>query len=96
MLCASLWLKFFFRYLDLYERVHFLGEEVDRRESELHDEDDARSRRRALRLLHATPLSYNLQQHYIAGKEYCMFQIAIDIGATNFFRSHEAIQWLVN
>ena len=55
------------RYLDVYERIHFLGEEVDRRESELHEEDDARNRRKALRLLHATPTSYNTAQHLISG-----------------------------
>ena len=55
------------RYLDVYERIHFLGEEVDRRESELHEEDDARNRRKALRLLHTTPTSYNTGQHLIPG-----------------------------
>lgn len=55
------------RYLDVYERVHFLGEEVDRRESEHHEEDDARNRRKALRLLHATPTSYNASQHVVPG-----------------------------
>ena len=51
----------------MYERIHFLGEEVDRRESELHEEDDARNRRKALRLLHALPTSYNSSQHVVAG-----------------------------
>lgn len=55
------------RYLDVYERVHFLGEEVDRRELEHHEEDDARNRRKALRLLHATPTSYNASQHVVPG-----------------------------
>ena len=59
--------QIYIRYLDVYERVHFLGEEVDRRESELHEEDDARNRRKALRLLHATPVSYNATQHVIQG-----------------------------
>lgn len=44
-----------------------MGEEVDRRESEHHEEDDARNRRKALRLLHATPTSYNAAQHVIPG-----------------------------
>ena len=55
------------RYLDVYERIHFLGEEVDRRESEHHEEDDARNRRKALRLLHATPTNYNAAQHVVPG-----------------------------
>ena len=58
------------RYLDVYERIHFLGEEVDRRESEMHEEDDARNRRKALRLLHATPTSYNTSQHQIPGNHF--------------------------
>ncbi|XP_046453867.1 AT-rich interactive domain-containing protein 2-like isoform X3 [Daphnia pulex] len=57
--------QIYIRYLDVYERIHFLGEEVDRRESEHHEEDDARNRRKALRLLHATPTSYNAAQHVI-------------------------------
>lgn len=43
---------------------------MDRRESELHEEDDARNRRKALRLLHATPTSYNAAQHYVTGMCY--------------------------
>lgn len=58
--------QIYIRYLDVYERIHFLGEEVDRRESEHHEEDDARNRRKALRLLHATPTSYNAAQHVIS------------------------------
>lgn len=45
-LCAngSIGLKqIYVRYLHVYERVHFLSEEVDRRESELHEEDDTRN-----------------------------------------------------
>ena len=44
-----------------------MGEEVDRRESEHHEEDDARNRRKALRLLHATPTNYNAAQHVVPG-----------------------------
>ncbi|XP_059352626.1 AT-rich interactive domain-containing protein 2-like isoform X2 [Daphnia carinata] len=58
--------QIYIRYLDVYERIHFLGEEVDRRESEHHEEDDARNRRKALRLLHATPTAYNASQHVIS------------------------------
>ena len=79
---------FFQRYLDVYERIHFLGEEVDRQESEIHEEDDARNRRKALRLLHATPTTYNIGQHQIPGNRSCPMMTFLMISCENVHRKN--------
>lgn len=53
------------RYLDRYEKVHFLGEEADRGSD---DDEESRHKRWSARALHAVPLNYNYHQHNIAGK----------------------------
>ncbi len=55
-----------FRYLDSYEKVHFLGEEDESEDTWYNDEEDTRSRRQKSQRITATvPLVYNHQQHNI-------------------------------
>lgn len=53
------------RYLDRWEKVHFLGEEADRGSD---DDEESRHKRWSARALHSVPLTYNYQQHNIAGE----------------------------
>jgi len=56
---------FFFRYLDRYEKVHFLGEDGQQADD---DDEDSRHRKWSARALHSVPLTYNHHQHNIAGE----------------------------
>ncbi|XP_017768585.1 PREDICTED: uncharacterized protein LOC108556814 isoform X2 [Nicrophorus vespilloides] len=61
---ASIALKqIYLRYLDRWEKVHFLGEEADRGSD---DDEESRHKRWSARALHSVPLTYNYQQHNIA------------------------------
>ncbi|QQP48810.1 Uncharacterized protein FKW44_009240 [Caligus rogercresseyi] len=64
---AALGLKqIYLRYLDAYEKIHFLGEEEDREDDWYNDEEDSRSRRQKAQKIHASvPLSYNHGQHLV-------------------------------
>ncbi|PSN46078.1 hypothetical protein C0J52_02288 [Blattella germanica] len=53
------------RFLDRYEKVHYLGEDVDRGSD---DDEESRHRRWSARALHSVPLVYNHHQHNVAGK----------------------------
>jgi hypothetical protein len=53
-----------YRYLDRYEKVHYLGEDVDRGSD---DDEESRHRRWSARALHSVPLTYNHHQHNVAG-----------------------------
>lgn len=53
------------RYLDRYEKVHFLGEVGERAND---DDEDNRHRRWSARALHSVPLTYNYSQHNVNGK----------------------------
>ncbi|KAK4887370.1 hypothetical protein RN001_003641 [Aquatica leii] len=55
--------QLYLRYLDRWEKVHFLGEEADRGSD---DDEESRHKRWSARALHSVPLSYNYQQHNIA------------------------------
>lgn len=55
----------FFRYLDRYEKVHFLGEDGQQADDE---DEDSRHRKWSARALHSVPLTYNHHQHNVAGK----------------------------
>lgn len=55
----------FLRYLDRWERVHFLGEEADRGSD---DDEESRHKRWSARALHSVPLTYNYNQHNIPGE----------------------------
>ncbi|XP_040569596.1 SWI/SNF nucleosome remodeling complex component [Lepeophtheirus salmonis] len=64
---AALGLKqIYLRYLDSYEKYHFLGEDEDREDDWYNDEEESRSRRQKAQKLHASvPLSYNHGQHNV-------------------------------
>lgn len=50
----------YLRYLDSYEKVHFLGEEEDDNDNWYNDEEDSRSRRqKAQKITSTVPLVYN-------------------------------------
>ncbi|EZA60377.1 AT-rich interactive domain-containing protein [Ooceraea biroi] len=51
------------RYLDRYEKVHFLGEDGQTADD---DDEDSRHRKWSARALHSVPLTYNHHQHNIA------------------------------
>jgi len=53
------------RYLDRYEKTHFLGDDGGRGSDE---DEDSRHKRWSARALHSVPLTYNHSQHVISGK----------------------------
>lgn len=53
------------RFLDRYEKVHYLGEVGERAND---DDEDSRHRRWSARALHSVPLTYNYSQHNVNGK----------------------------
>ncbi|KAL0272764.1 UNVERIFIED_CONTAM: hypothetical protein PYX00_005615 [Menopon gallinae] len=56
--------QIYLRYLDRYEKVHYLGESSDRHE--LDEEDiETRHRRWSTRSMHTVPLTYNHHQHVV-------------------------------
>jgi AT-rich interactive domain-containing protein 2 len=55
--------QIYLRYLDRWEKVHFLGEEADRGSD---DDEETRHKRWSARALHSVPLTYNYNQHVIA------------------------------
>lgn len=67
----------FCRYLDRYEKVHFLGEDGQQADDE---DEDSRHRKWSARALHSVPLNYNYHQHNVAGS--CM-KHSISIVAPN-------------
>ncbi|XP_075234354.1 brahma associated protein 170kD isoform X2 [Lycorma delicatula] len=54
--------QIYLRYLDRYEKVHFLGEVGERSND---DDEDSRHRRWSARALHSVPLTYNYTQHNV-------------------------------
>lgn len=59
----------FFRYLDRYEKIHFLGETLDRN---VDDDEDSRHKRFSARNNHnqhqpVVPHQYNYHQHIVPG-----------------------------
>ncbi|KAK6626139.1 hypothetical protein RUM43_006444 [Polyplax serrata] len=56
--------QIYLRYLDRYEKVHYLGESSDRHD--LDEEDiETRHRRWSTRSIHTVPLTYNHHQHNV-------------------------------
>lgn len=55
----------FRRYLDRWEKVHYLGEEADRGSD---DDEESRHKRWSARALHSVPHTYNYTQHNITGE----------------------------
>lgn len=62
---AAVAIKYIYiRYLDRYEKLHFLGEEVERVDE---DDEDVRQKKMSTRyLLHDVPMTYNHRQHYVS------------------------------
>ncbi|XP_054261438.1 AT-rich interactive domain-containing protein 2 isoform X4 [Macrosteles quadrilineatus] len=54
--------QIYLRYLDRYEKVHYLGEVGERAND---DDEDNRHRRWSARALHSVPLTYNYSQHNV-------------------------------
>ncbi|CAB3363154.1 Hypothetical predicted protein [Cloeon dipterum] len=54
--------QIYIRYLERYERVHFMGEVADQDE----DPEDAHNRRWSVRAIHNVPLTYNHHHHNIS------------------------------
>ena len=68
----------YLRYLDTYEKIHYLGEDGDDADDDdwYKDAEDSRSRRqKSQKVQNSVPLSYNLNQHNVSGNksncEYC-------------------------
>ncbi|XP_066590877.1 AT-rich interactive domain-containing protein 2 isoform X3 [Prorops nasuta] len=55
--------QIYLRYLDRYEKVHFLGEDG---QGAYDDDEDSRHRKWSARSLHSVPLTYNHHQHNVA------------------------------
>ncbi|XP_021925466.1 AT-rich interactive domain-containing protein 2 isoform X9 [Zootermopsis nevadensis] len=55
--------QIYLRHLDRYEKVHYLGEDVERGSD---DDEETRHRRWSARALHCVPLTYNHHQHNVA------------------------------
>ncbi|XP_033349462.1 AT-rich interactive domain-containing protein 2 isoform X3 [Bombus vosnesenskii] len=55
--------QIYLRYLDRYEKVHFLGEDGQQADD---DDEDSRHRKWSARALHSVPLTYNHHQHNVA------------------------------
>ncbi|XP_034948454.1 AT-rich interactive domain-containing protein 2 isoform X2 [Chelonus insularis] len=55
--------QIYLRYLDRYEKVHFLGEDGQQADD---DDEDSRHRKWSARSLHSVPLTYNHHQHNVA------------------------------
>ncbi|XP_008217124.1 AT-rich interactive domain-containing protein 2 isoform X3 [Nasonia vitripennis] len=55
--------QIYLRYLDRYEKVHFLGEDGHQGDD---DDEDSRHRKWNARSLHSVPLTYNHHQHNVA------------------------------
>lgn len=53
------------RYLDRYEKLHFLGEDNDRNNDE--GDDDNRHKKWNNKNLNEIPLKYNYAQHNVSG-----------------------------
>ena len=60
----------YLRYLDTYEKIHYLGEDGDDGDDDdcYKDAEDSRSRRqRSQKVQNTIPLSYNINQHNVSG-----------------------------
>ena len=56
------------RYLDSFEKFHFLGEEEEDNENLYYDEEDRRARhQKAQKIIATVPLTYNTHQHNVSG-----------------------------
>ncbi|XP_026274437.1 AT-rich interactive domain-containing protein 2 isoform X2 [Frankliniella occidentalis] len=66
----------YLRYLDRYEKVHFLGEDGGRASD---DDDDSRHKRWSARVLHSVPLVYNTHQHILSETQRAYHGLSTDL-----------------
>ncbi|XP_034251223.1 AT-rich interactive domain-containing protein 2 isoform X2 [Thrips palmi] len=66
----------YLRYLDRYEKVHFLGDDGGRGSD---DDDDSRHKRWSARALHAVPLTYNAYQHNLTDNQRAYHGLSTDL-----------------
>lgn len=66
----------YLRYLDRYEKVHFLGDEAERGSD---DDVDSRHRRWSARALHTVPLAYNHHQHNVSDTNRDLHNMSCDL-----------------
>ncbi|KAK3921732.1 AT-rich interactive domain-containing protein 2 [Frankliniella fusca] len=66
----------YLRYLDRYEKVHFLGEDGGRASDE---DDDSRHKRWSARVLHSVPLVYNTHQHILSETQRAYHGLSTDL-----------------
>ena len=70
----------YLRYLDSYEKVHFLGEEDDDNDTWYNDEEDSRAKRNKAQKITATvPLTYNAAQHNIAEEHRSLLNLSTNL-----------------
>ncbi|XP_059079152.1 AT-rich interactive domain-containing protein 2-like [Tigriopus californicus] len=78
---AALALKHtYLRFLDAYEKLHFLGEEEDGDDHWYNDEEDSRTRRQKVqKITSSVPLSYNHQQHQVPDDHREMYSLSTNV-----------------
>ena len=69
----------YLRYLDPYEKVHFLGEEEDRDDDWVDEEDSRIKRQRAAKIQGTVPSTYNYNQHNIPWHERANYGLSVDL-----------------
>jgi AT-rich interactive domain-containing protein 2 len=71
----------YLRFLDTYEKIHFMGEEEDAEDSWYNDEEDSRFRRaKTQRITTASvPVSYNHHQHSVADANRGFLNLSTDV-----------------
>lgn len=72
----------YIRYLDAYERINYLGEDGDERNSEATFEDEdtrAMRARKNIRTLNNVPLSYNINQHNVQENQRSAYLLSTDL-----------------
>lgn len=73
---ASVGLKYvYIRYLDRYEKLNFLGEEVERIDE---DDEEVRHKKLSARILHAVPMTYNYAQHMVSKANRVTYKLSTD------------------
>lgn len=73
---AAVAIKYIYiRYLDRYEKLHFLGEPEERVDE---DDEDVRQKKMSTRFLHNVPMSYNHAQHYVSDANRLAHKLSTD------------------
>lgn len=69
----------YLRYLDPYEKVHFLGEEEDHNDDWVDEEDSRLRRQRAAKIQGTVPVTYNYQQHNIQVQDRANYGLSVNL-----------------